>query len=133
MPWPMAYLLTDHRYKPTSWPVTYLSICPRYTQRHGHWPSDLLTYMPQIEPTPLASALHIRQYWLTLEVRSRCMKPFEWRYLRPLAMSQASLILIGQGRGRDLSASSSSRLPPLMYWTTNKRKQFVIIPIATNF
>ena len=50
----------------------------------------------------------------TLEVRSLCIIPRECRYVMPLATSVPSRIRNGQGRSTLLSASSSSRLPPLI-------------------
>jgi len=49
----------------------------------------------------------------TLEVRSRCMMPRLWMYLRPLATSHARRMRSGHDSSCDLLAISRSRLPPL--------------------
>ena len=51
---------------------------------------------------------------LALEVRSRWKSPLEWKYLIPLAVSQAIFIRRFHGISSSLRISCS-RLPPLMY------------------
>ena len=70
--------------------------------------------------SPIEGAVKINHSWLdfclwatqTFEVRSRCMMPRLWTYLRPLATSHARRIRTGHDSSRNLSDISCSRLPP---------------------